>query len=371
MIDTSLGSSNFYFLLAVVQGFILSLIILFQKPQRKAHLFFGILIALFSSSLLHLILEESIHAFNSKYPIPMEFSFAYGPLAYLHVLYIKNPMKAFNRKDLLHFLPSLLLDILFFIAFFLYIRFNMGWAYENIPKIQTIALIMASIGLIHLSVYAFLIYRESKDAQPVLREFARIKKWLKYLVFSWCSIIGFLLVAIPIALLYIDQLDDNSAYIYKPLGTLIGLCIYGLGYLYLLYYLRPVNSYIDRIKKFRFSDSGAGEKKEQILQALKEEKLYEDPALTVSKLAGHLNWPINKLSGMINEIWHTNFNDLTNQLRVEAFKEKMLQPENRKYSIVGLGQEVGFRSKASFYRAFKKETGMTPSDYLKAQTQRA
>ncbi|WP_099544758.1 helix-turn-helix domain-containing protein [Maribacter sp. 4G9] len=44
------------------------------------------------------------------------------------------------------------------------------------------------------------------------------------------------------------------------------------------------------------------------------------------------------------------------------------EPESQKYLIVGLGQEVDFRSKASFYRAFKKETGMTPSQFIKSQT---
>ena len=52
------------------------------------------------------------------------------------------------------------------------------------------------------------------------------------------------------------------------------------------------------------------------------------------------------------------------QLRIEAFIALAKQPENEKYSIAGLGEKVGFRSKASFYRAFKKETNGTPSEYL-------
>ena len=121
MIDTSLNSSNFYFLLAVFQGLILAFIIIFRQPTRKSNLFFGLLLFLFSSSLLHLILEESISAFNSKFPIPMEFSLSFGPLAFLHIRYIKDPKRVFRKKDLLHFLPSLLLDGVFFTSIFLYI----------------------------------------------------------------------------------------------------------------------------------------------------------------------------------------------------------------------------------------------------------
>ncbi len=366
MIDTSLNSSNFYFLLAVVQGIVLAGIILFRKPRRRAHFFFGILVLLFSLSLLQGLLEESIHAFNARFPIPMDFGLAFGPLAYLHVLYIKDPLKAFRVSDLAHFLPSFILDGILFTSGFLYIRSNMEWAYENIPLIQSIGLTLALVDLIQLSIYTVLIYRVSSEAKMVLRDFEAVKKWLKTLVVLWCVLIGFLLIAVPVALFYVDRFDDNSYLIYKPMGVFKALCIYLLGYFYLLKYAKKVETYAERIGNFKFTKSDLIQKKDKILNALEKDKLYEDPSITVAKLAGHLGLPINSLSRMINETLNTNFNDLINQYRVQAFKSRVLAPDSHKYSILGLGQEVGFRSKASFYRAFKKETGMTPSDFMKS-----
>ncbi len=366
MIDTSLDSSNFYFLLAVFQGIILSLIIVFEKPVRKASLCFGILIFLFSLSLLHLLLEESIHAFNSLYPIPMDFSLSFGPLAYLHVLYIKNPTRKLKRRDLLHFVPSIVLDGLFFSALFFFIRENMDWAYENVQSIRTLGVSMAILATLQQCIYTLLIYKESRNTKNTLKGFKEVRIWLKHILIAWLTIISFLLISMPLSLVHIDQFDDNSFLLYKPLGIIIGMCIYVLGYLYLIKYRKIVSYYSDRVGKISFSTSELALKKREILDILKNQRLYEDPTLTVSKLATHIGWPINDLSSMINETLNTNFNDLINRHRIDAFKEIIFEPDSKKYSIFGLSQKVGFSSKASFYRAFKKQTGITPSDFMKS-----
>ncbi|MEO1054382.1 MAG: helix-turn-helix transcriptional regulator [Bacteroidota bacterium] len=367
MLDTSLSSSNFYFLIAVAQGIVLSLLIIFNRPRRKPNTYLGVLIFLFSLALLHLILEESIHAFNSKFPVPMEFSWAYGPLAYLHILHIKDPLRKFKRKDLLHFLPCLIFDVLLFTISFVYIGNNMDWAQQNIPLIQSIALSIISLSIVQLAIYSYFIYKESVDTKPVLKEFGQVRRWLSSLILSWCIVIAFFIIAIPIGLMFIEELDENSEWLYKPLGAIETLMIYILGYLYLMKYSKVIGDYMDKVSKFKFSANELDDKKNEILEALRQQELYKDPKITVAKLAGHLGWPINSVSKLINETLQTNFNDLINQFRVSAFKQLAVTPDSKKYSILGLGQEVGFSSKASFYRVFKKETGMTPSEFMKSQ----
>lgn len=43
----------------------------------------------------------------------------------------------------------------------------------------------------------------------------------------------------------------------------------------------------------------------------------------------------------------------------------LANPENRKLTILEILYEVGFNSKSVFNTAFKKYTGMTPTDYRK------
>lgn len=366
MIDTSLDSSNLYFLVAVLQGITIAAIIILRKPFRKSHLFLGLLIFLFSLSLLHLILEESIHAFNSQFPVPMEFSFMFGPLAYLHTVFLKRPRAGMKFSRYLHFLPSLMIDVVLFTTFFLFVRAHEEWAYANIENIQTVALLIMSLCLLQLAVYTYLIYLQMRPDQSLPKEFSPIRKWLKTLIFTWLVMLGFLTIAIPIALLNIEHLDENSYLIYKPLGIIIGLCIYGLGYLYLLKYINHINEYIDRSNRVRFSLDELQKKRDLLISSLKRDKHYLRDSVTVAKLAEHMRWPINDLSLVINEALSTNFNDLMNKYRIQEFMELVGKPENKKYSILGLAEKVGFGSKASFYRAFKKETGLTPSEYLKS-----
>ncbi len=366
MIDTSIDSFNFYFLIAVLQGIILASIIIFRKPRRKSSIFLGLLIFLFSLSLLHLILEESIHAFNVKFPIPMDFSLAFGPLAYFHLLYLKHPKENFNLNKLLHFLPSLLIDGILFTIVFLFIRKNENWAYNNIENIQTFSFIIISLSLIQLSFYTYLIYKKVKQTKLLSKEFELIRKWFKTLSYAWFLTIGFFVLVIPIALINIEHLDEKSHLIYKPMGVIIGVCIYGLGYLYLLKYIAQVNLYIDRLNRIKFSEEEIQKKKDDLIYVLKKDKLYVNTSLNISSLAKHINWPINDVSLIINEALSTNFNDLINTYRIESFKKMVINPNNKKYSILGLAKEVGFNSKTSFYRAFKKETGITPSEFLKS-----
>jgi len=368
MIDTSLTSSTFYFLLAVAQGVVLALLILFQKPRRRPHIFLGILIFFFSTALLQMVLEYSIHAFNAKYPIPLYFSFSYGPLAYFHILHIKNPERKFQLRELVHFLPSILLDVVLFTSFFIYVRGHMQWAYNHIPLIQGVALSIAGAGMIHLAIYARFMFKESQEARLLTKGFKTVQRWLSILVKSWMIMVVIFMITILISLGLIKKLDDNQEWLYLPLGSLNSLWIYILGYMYLVTYSKVIGTYMDKVRKFNIGSGELEQRKAELMNALEGDQLYKDPKLTLSRLAGHLGWPINSVSKMINDHLHTNFSDLINGLRVAAFKERSREPDSHKYSILGLGQEAGFSSKASFYRVFKQETGMTPTEYLKSRT---
>ena len=70
------------------------------------------------------------------------------------------------------------------------------------------------------------------------------------------------------------------------------------------------------------------------------------------------------LSMILNEQLHTTFRDLINQYRVREACKKLSDIANYgQYTIEAISQSVGYKSRTSLITAFKKETGLTPSEY--------
>lgn len=104
---------------------------------------------------------------------------------------------------------------------------------------------------------------------------------------------------------------------------------------------------------------------EQIQAVLLEEKLYQQPKLSLQDLAARLPYSRHELSQSINEMRQQNFYDLVNGFRVQHL-QGLLEKEELSYTILALGLESGFSSKASLNRIFKQKTGQTPSAYRRA-----
>ena len=94
------------------------------------------------------------------------------------------------------------------------------------------------------------------------------------------------------------------------------------------------------------------------------EKVYLNADLKLSEVAQKLAVPAYQISKCINSCSNMHFFDFVNSYRVEAAKALIKTEEiNRKYTIEYIAAKSGFNSKSTFNTAFKKFTGMTPSQY--------
>jgi AraC-like DNA-binding protein len=95
------------------------------------------------------------------------------------------------------------------------------------------------------------------------------------------------------------------------------------------------------------------------------EKPYLNQNFSVAQIALKMDVPQNHVLYCINSIFKTKFSQLKTKLRVEQTKIFLQESIHSNITIDGISQLAGFSSRSSFYVAFKEETGITPSDYLK------
>lgn len=370
--------------MGIIQGIIFGIVILFNKKYfSKTNSFLAFTsFSLSFSNLQYWIIDsnfEDVFPFLGWLRIPCEFLII--PMFYLFVnKYLGVDLK---RKTKYSLLIPFLIDFLFQISisfdrlFFenKFISFKFIDTYLTIEEISSNSYSLFLIILTLLTVKKF----EQRNKTFTIEFVTQKTKWLKQIL-----IIGLSACIIWIVEIYLMQditIDgkntDISLSIYYPIWIIISIIIYWLSYVGLfqsnLHVERmeirnkiiseknDVLYYVDATKK-----SNKGLKQEKIFREFQDivSKNYMNPNLNLSDVSSMLNISNNYLSQIISNN-NISFTDFVNSIRVENVKLKLNDANYSNYTIVSIGLESGFNSNASFYRAFRKQTGVSPTSYKK------
>jgi len=96
---------------------------------------------------------------------------------------------------------------------------------------------------------------------------------------------------------------------------------------------------------------------------MKNQKPYLASSLTLNDLSEKLSIPSWQLSQILNEHFNQNFFNYINSHRIEEAKRLLSDTNNDNRTVLEVLYEVGFNSKSTFNIAFKKYTGLTPSEF--------
>lgn len=100
------------------------------------------------------------------------------------------------------------------------------------------------------------------------------------------------------------------------------------------------------------------------LMAAMKEGAYRQPGLTISALAEQLDTPEHRLRALINKrLGHRNFSAFLNRYRIAEAREKLANREDVDLPVLTIAMDLGYNSLPTFNRAFRAETGTTPSEY--------
>ena len=125
---------------------------------------------------------------------------------------------------------------------------------------------------------------------------------------------------------------------------------------------------IDKPIHERLSENQVGALKSIVLQKTLEEKLYLDPLLTLKGLSDKIGLNTHELSYVLNNGIGKSFYHFINEMRTEEAKSLLLSEDMKHFDMLGIAIRAGFNSKTTFYTTFKKLTGLTPKEYMKANS---
>jgi AraC-like DNA-binding protein len=97
---------------------------------------------------------------------------------------------------------------------------------------------------------------------------------------------------------------------------------------------------------------------------MEEDRVYRHEGLSVATLAARLSLPEYRLRRLINQrLGHRNFTSYVNGYRLAEVVAALSDPTQAQVPILTIALDAGFQSIGPFNRAFKAQTGMTPTDF--------
>lgn len=206
---------------------------------------------------------------------------------------------------------------------------------------------------------------------------------------------GFIMImsiyAIPVILVYLNIIfkniylanDFESNAVFRRFNYLKNFLIINIQLAPICYFLFPsflyggssVNSLKDIFLTMRKRFEGNFESEDEIkskesddansiINFIQEKKPYLNAEFTIHDLTSKLNIPHHRVSQCFNNEIQVSFPVFRNQLRVEYAIGLLKKDVHKSMSIEGIAYQSGFKTKSSFYSAFRSVYKMTPTEWI-------
>lgn len=367
--NTTITLFDLIIIVGIVQGLVTSTMLLLRNNASDRFLALSIIAFCLLSSkiLLHTLGFWNTHLLRY---FPLGVDLAIQPLIYCYVIQLIEPKNRPKLWYFLHFIPFITSELYSLFVYFSVLQTT------NLEAKDLIAESFHFDQVKHLEDY-FTLLSTFTYLTVGFFKLKSYKAWLEtnisdsaYPTFNWLRALVLQLIIIGCVLLVNLLLDriifpGSSNFLrWQVFYTIVAAHIYYLGF-------RGINL----PNQFQHEHTPSQPKIKKLTQnqvdeiigkieiALKKDKVYLNPKLSASELAGKIATSQGSLSYALNNHYQKNFRELVNQHRVEEVKSKLTDPSLSHLSILGIAFESGFSSEASFYRIFKKTTGKSPAEY--------
>lgn len=379
------GFLNVILLLGAIQGFIISGLLFFAKKRSLSKRLLAGIIFFLTLACLNLYLGNTnwfqingwVNLISNV--IPLVIVMPIGPLIYFYVKSCTDPTFSLQRRDRIHFYP-VIIDLGAQLAAAIFIVGVLTGLLPNKPQpwglfIDTYNVYSDIPRWVSVTAYVWLSARyltQLKASNEALVE-------APYYIWPWQMVKGFaifqtiwLVYLIPYIIpRYTDVLLGMVDWypIYIPMVVLI----YWLGIKgYLMIPQMELMALLRKEVQAKRAVPGPVALPEDtitatvpaLIKSMEEDHLYLDPNLNLALLVQHTGIPQKTISAVLNQHLNKSFNEFVNAYRIDYFKQKICDPKQEHLTILGVAYDSGFNSQATFQRAFKNATGMSPREYL-------
>jgi len=370
---------NTILLIGTIQGFLLAILI-YVKKGIIFHKLLSLIILIISTALLLAYFQNTVDL--TKYPFLIKtnilFSLVFIPLL---LIYLKKITGSFTKNKPIHFLLFIPLLIVFVynIPFYFgdlnakldFYHNELNFMPSNAQKIEDVFIQLSITFFGFLAIRDVRLYKQKIDDFFSNHTQAKVH-WLKFMAYSM-FILSSLALLVAVSQLITVMTPNYLQYLTAIASTSI---IYYIAYFLLLHpnALIEVSEKINKFvapkddNKLTINENSIDKNiypdyKTKILDLLEIDKIYTNPEIAINDIAERIGVPVYLTSKIINKNLNTNFYNLINKYRLAQVKSDLLNSENK--TIIEIAYQAGFNSKTTFYEVFKKNTGISPSDYIK------
>ncbi|MFP4288346.1 MAG: helix-turn-helix domain-containing protein, partial [Bacteroidales bacterium] len=374
---------NIILIVGFSQALILSFLIFLKKGKNLSDFFLGSLFIVFGITLFLGYAELYNRQNNYPYPALMNTSapliLLHGPILWMYIKSLTSQRFRWKGIYLLHFIPFLFALILLWATNYSLpakerILLETSEAFKNQISFPFL------VALIALSTQGYfiwgivMIHQYQKKIRTYFSNVSQIDlKWLKFLLISSVFFYAFN-SGLYILDIFTHWFSYNTmqtlAYSFSSVFILV-LGFYGHSQTD-LFRSQPINVELSAPKRAEEPESLQNQtltKRDQefinhLLSFMQNKKPHLNPDLTLADLSRQTDVSMDYLSYILNKQIHKSFFDFVNHYRIKEFKTRCQHGLDHKYTIMGVAYESGFNSKATFNRVFKKQTGLTPGQYI-------
>jgi len=377
--ENSVNLITLFVILGPIIGVILTIFLWVARTgKNRANLYLGFLTLQFAVYLFpcFLYVFGLLNSFPHFIKISLLGAFLVGPFTYFYVRSSTQKGFEFRSKMWLHFIPALL-DLIYHAPYYIlpgdkkieyFINFFVGQSFTEPLFLQVIKVFHVLIYCI-ISIRIVLKYKDHLTNASSYIDSA-FHRWL----IIFCSALMIPVLSAVLFTFFGKQGSISISFLlFTPFAFVMAVFSLVL-FKPSLFMVFPHQMLIpesteEKTQKYESSNLQNTQKEKYLkilLHHIEKEKSFLEPELTLAQLSEQTKIPSHYLSQVINEKIHCNFLDFINKYRIQEAKAKLANRKFDHYTIIAIAFEAGFNSKTTFYSAFKKHVGTTPSAYRKS-----